>query len=301
MKHVLAFLLMYLLLAPNSYGGSLTTALEERMLAHDRKGAHSELENIMRQDRDEFYRLVDAYDSILCIFETYDKLEKADEKTELQYINEFKMYLKNNPRQNPFSQKVVDAIKDVTSKVNLRIETRNESIRLAAEQREKERAERELAEAARQEEQRIKADEEGRRVQKEREELIAKQEQERLHNEKLAKAQEAVLLSPEYYKQSLVCQVCGGIEGKKELTQDLKRYQSYERKYGVINLTTRGNAISMDMEYDTQISEGKEQYKQIFKKAFPMNVCNKFDAEACQGQLDSIEKTLIEKYIAVDK
>lgn len=300
MKHVLIFFLM-LLLAPNSYGGSLTSALEERMLAHDRKGAHAVLENIMRQDRDEFYRLVDAYDSVLCIFEAYDRLEKADEKTEIQYINEFKMCLKKTPRQIPFSKTIIDAINDVTSKVDLRVEMHNVRIKEAAEQMERERAERVLAEAARQEELRVKAEEKRRRELKEREELIAKREGERLHNEKVAKAQEAALLDSEYFKQSLICQVCGSTEGKNELKQGLERYQSYERKYGVVNLTARGNAISMDMEYDSQISDGKEQYKQKFKKIFPMNECKKFDAEACQAKLDSIENALVEKYLSDNK
>lgn len=306
MKAVL-ILLALLTALPSICFADLTT-LEEKLLSRDRQGAHDELQQMLRYDSDTFYKVLDMYDPILGMFETYDKLQNTTGFTEQRLIDEFREYSRLLPSQIPFSQKLVDAINGVRGKVNERIKNRNEEARLAAEQRAIAQEERERARAAQLEaiqkervEQHRKEEEARKKAQAEQEAHLAEQEKRRLYNEKVEAAQRLAYSEPEYIKQSLICQVCGNVEGKRQLREGLKNYQSYERKFGVINLTARGNAVDLDIEYDSQISEGKEQYKSNFKKSFPMSACKKFNSDVCQSKLDGLEKRLVEKHLATTK
>ncbi|BCG45751.1 hypothetical protein GEOBRER4_n0517 [Citrifermentans bremense] len=280
------------------------TVLEEKLLLRDRQGAHDVLQQMLRQDSDTFYKILDMYDPILGMFETYDKLQNATGFNEQRLIDEFHEYSRLLPLQIPFSNKLVDAINGVRDKVNVRIQKRKEEARLAAEQRKLEQEERERAQVARfeairkyREEQRRKDDEARKKAQEEQEALAAEQEQQRLYHEKVATAQEWACAEPDYIKQSLICQVCGSIEGKRQLREGLKRYQSYERKFAVVNPIARLDAVNMDIEYDSQIADGKGQYKSKFRKNFPMSACQKFDADVCQSRLNAIEKQLVQKHL----
>ena len=303
----IVIILALLIALPSACFADLAT-LEEKLLLRDRQGAHDELQQMLRQDSDTFYMVLDIYDPILGMFEASDKLQNATGFTEQRLIDEFREYSRLLPSQIPFSPKLVDAINGVRGKVDERIKKRNEEARVAAEQRKIEQEKRERAQAARleaiqkeREEQRRKEEEAQRKAQEEQEARLSEQEQQRLYDEKVVTAQELACAEPEYIKQSLICQVCGSIEGKRQLIEGLKRYQSYESKFGVVNLTARGNAVNMDIEYDSQIAEGKGQYKSKFKMSFPMSACKKFDVDACQGKLDAVEKRLVQKHLAATK
>lgn len=296
----IAMLIIAISLFPLSvcFGTSPKSGIQEYSLDRNRKEAIDELRKIFPKNYAKSSISSETYDSIYGVLKTYGKLEQANEENELSLISEFDAYYNKLPQSIPLSQKSVDTINELRRQVNTLIDDRRERFRKAAEQREKERPNREAAEAARLkfvEDAEIARQEAINREEKKR---IEKENQERRYNEKIFKAREAALIAPDYFKQSVVCQVCGNVEEKRKLEAYFRKKKPYEAKYGVVNLTEREHAIAMDMVYDSQIAEGMGKYKDRFKETFSLSACKKFDADKCQSTLEAIEEKFIAECLA---
>jgi len=278
---------------------AVLTPLENKLLTRDRTAVHTELQRLFREEREVFDKVVDFTDPVLDVFDAFDTLKEYhlsnDSPSEKLLIERLKSALTKMPKKLPFSSDFVNAVNNVSKDFNEIIRQYNERVENAAEQRRLENENRRQALQREESDRRQKEEEQRKQVELEQKLRLEKQEQERLQSEAIAKAQEEVVLEPEYKRQALICQVCGAVQGKKDLKAGLKKYQTYEKKFGVVNLSARQQAVNMDIEYDTQISQGKHEYQSLFKKRFPTDTCMKFDSDACEEKLNVIEKHLIDK------
>src|ERR1700686_5247869 len=74
-KVVLAVLGLIFVLPSLGFGANLSH-LEEKLLARDRVGVHTELQKLFREEREVFDEVINFTDPILNVFEAFDKLKE---------------------------------------------------------------------------------------------------------------------------------------------------------------------------------------------------------------------------------
>lgn len=305
-KLVTSAILALIFVLPSLLFGADLKLLEEKLLSRDRAGVHTELQSLYQEERDVFDKVVDFTNPVLDALEAFDKLKEYhvsnNSSSEKLLIDRFNNEWQKLPKKLPFSKFFVGAINNVSSDFKVIVREYNDRVKEAAKQKRLEEEKRRQAELdARQREEherRLKEEEQRKQTELEQKIRLEKQEQARLHAEAIAKAHEEAVSDPKYKRQALVCQVCGAFQGKKDLKAGLKRYQTYETKFGVVNLSARQQAVNMDIEYDNQISQGKNEFRSLFKKQFPADVCNRFNSDECEEKLDTIEKRLIDEKLS---
>lgn len=289
MKYVVTIVLL-LYVASSSFASELSNQIEEQILNKDWQGVHSTLNNLKAKsskEREYFGRLTESTKAVTRFFRDYDVFVKLDGNEAMSYGKTLNNDYNSIPRKLPFSVKMINEIKATKVAVNERLVKIDENLQKQKDEMIAKRAE---IERRHKEEEAIKE----QQVQ----ERIAQQEKERSDRERYMLAQDEVEKSPEYLKMDLLCKICGAIEEKRSVEKALNTDMSYSKKYGVVNLSRRDNAVQVIKADDRIIQEGKRDYMKLFNKPFTTSSCKHVKCDECEGTLQQLSKTLTEKYLA---
>lgn len=277
-----------LLFASTTYA-SVAHELEGLLLSKDWRGVYSalaELKPNSMKEAEHNRKLTDASKAILNFLRDCDTFMSLNDKS----AQSFKVALKNDyrsiPRKLPFSQKLIDEInarKAETDKRFVQIE-------------ENKRKEREEAAVRKKEIERQHKEAEQLAEQKKKDYLIQKEKEKRDHEQYLT-VQDEIERSPVYKKSELICRICTAIKNNKDIEKYLATDLSYSKKYKVINLSRRDQAVQEIKNNDSIIRIGKSEYKNLLGRPFAPSNCNQINCDDCEVNLEKLSKALTDQKI----
>jgi len=94
--------------------------------------------------------------------------------------------------------------------------------------------------------------------------------------------------STEYKELELAIDICCAIKDKKSLEAALDENLKYSKKYGVMNVTQRGELVEQIKRDDITMAASKREYKKAVGKLFNEANCKAIDCEAASTQLSDL-------------
>lgn len=158
--------------------------------------------------------------------------------------------------------------------------------------------EKEAAEQAYYEAEKIKKEEQQKKEAAEWQLIRERQQQEVELRQRLSTAREIIEKRSDYKKAELDCNICSTVADNKRIKQEMAEDARYSKKYGVVNYGRRDHYVQAIKMNDRFIAEGKSDYKELTGKSFNVGACRKVDPLTCADDLDSLSIKLAERYLA---